>query len=138
MSIAENRREQMFPVLSDADRELARRFASGPPQSFGPGEVLFALGARGTPAFLVVSGSIEVVRRDGLGHESIVTQHRAGEFSGEMSQLAGRAAVAEGRAGPDGCVAVPFDAAHLRALVIGSAELGETVNPGRSSCAGRP
>jgi thioredoxin reductase (NADPH) len=29
------------------------------------------------------------------------------------------------RAGPEGCLAYPFDAAHLRALVIGSAEIGE-------------
>ena len=31
------------------------------------------------------------------------------------------------RAGPQGCTALPFDAAHLRALVIGSVELGELV-----------
>ena len=33
----------------------------------------------------------------------------------------------EGRAGPEGSKAAPFDAAHLRALVIGSAEIGEIV-----------
>ena len=31
------------------------------------------------------------------------------------------------RAGPEGCLAYPFLAAHLRALVIGSAEIGELI-----------
>ena len=44
-----------------------------------------------------------------------------------MSQLAGRGTLAAGRAGPQGCTALPFDAAHIRALVIGSAEVGEIV-----------
>src|SRR5256885_12192310 len=60
--------------------------------------------------------SIEVSRRDGLNHEAIITSHHAGQFSGEVSQLAGRPSIAAGRAGPDGCTALPFDAAHLRAL----------------------
>jgi thioredoxin reductase (NADPH) len=67
------------------------------------------------------------VRRDGLGHECAIVTQGAGQLTGEVAQLSGRAALAAGRAGPDGCVAIPFDAAHLRALVIGSAELGETV-----------
>ena len=65
------------------------------------------------------------MRRDGLDHEAAITTHGAGQFSGEVSQLAGRRSLAGGRAGPEGCTALPFDAAHLRALVIGSAEVGE-------------
>lgn len=42
-----------------------------------------------------------------------------------MSQLGGRASLASGRAGAEGCTALPFDAAHVRALMIGSAEIGE-------------
>ena len=49
----------------------------------------------------------------------------AGQFSGEVSQLAGRQSLAAGRAGAEGCTALPFDAAHVRALMIGSAEIGE-------------
>jgi thioredoxin reductase (NADPH) len=54
-------------------------------------------------------------------------RHGPSHISGEVSQLAGRAALATGRAGPEGCKALPFDAAHLRALVVGSAELGEVI-----------
>ena len=42
-----------------------------------------------------------------------------------MSQLSGRESLAQGRAGADGCTALPFDPAHVRALMIGSAEVGE-------------
>jgi thioredoxin reductase (NADPH) len=35
------------------------------------------------------------------------------------------ATLASARAGPEGCTALPFDAAHVRALMIGSAEVGE-------------
>ena len=127
MSDIDGRHDQMFPTLSPVERATALRFASGEPQRFEAGALMFALGARDTPAYLVVSGHVEVVRRDGLGRETAIVRHQPGQITGEMSQLAGRPAIAEGRAGPEGCEAVPFDAAHLRALVIGSAEVGEIV-----------
>jgi len=127
MSLVETRRHQMFPVLDDVQVETARRFASGDPRSFAPGEVMFNVVERSAPAWLVLEGSIEVVGRDGLDHEVAIASHRAGQISGELSQLTGRAVLATGRAGPEGCTALPFDAAHLRALVVGSAEVGETI-----------
>jgi len=122
-----DRSHQMFPVLDPAQIETAKRFASGPPQDFAPGEIVFDVGQRRVPAWLVLEGSIEVMRRDGLARESAITVHHAGQFSGEVSQLAGRESLAAGKAGPEGCRAVPFDAAHIRALMIGSAEIGEIV-----------
>ncbi|HLY54515.1 MAG TPA: FAD-dependent oxidoreductase, partial [Stellaceae bacterium] len=125
MSLIDTRRHQMFPVLGAAQMETAKRFASGPPRRCEPGELLFDVGERQVPAWLVLDGSIEVIRRDGRGHESPIAVEGVGQFSGEVSQLAGRPALAAGRAGPTGVTVLPFDAAHLRALVIGSAELGE-------------
>jgi len=127
MSIIEKRHEQMFPVLDAAQIETAKRFASGPARDFKPGEVVFDVGERNAPAWLVLAGSIDVVRRDGLNRESPITTHHVGQISGEVSQLAGRETLACGRAGFDGCTALPFDAVHIRALMIGSAELGEIV-----------
>jgi thioredoxin reductase (NADPH) len=123
----DTRQAQRFPVLDPAAVDTARRFASDQPRRFEPGQIVFALGEMGSPVWLVLEGSIAVVRRDGLGHEQAIVAHRAGQFSGEVSQLAGRASLAEGRAGDEGCLAVPIDAAHLRALMIGAAELGEIV-----------
>jgi thioredoxin reductase (NADPH) len=127
MSLIDDRRPQMFPVLSPAQVETARRFASGEPKRFEPGETMFDVGERDAPVWLVLAGAIDIVRRDGLGHETAITTEGPGEFSGELSQLGGRASLAAGRAGADGCTALPFDPAHLRALMVGSAELGEIV-----------
>jgi thioredoxin reductase (NADPH) len=127
MALIDTRRSQMFPVLSTAQIETAKRFASGEPQRFAPGELMFDVGERHAPAWLVLEGSIEASRHDGRGRELPIAVEGAGQFSGEVSQLGGRPSMAAGRAGPAGASAVPFDAAHLRALVIGSAELGEIV-----------
>ncbi|MEJ1976027.1 MAG: FAD-dependent oxidoreductase [Acetobacteraceae bacterium] len=127
MSLIDSRRHQMYPVLSPAQVETAMRFASAGARTFAPGETVFDVGERQAPAWLILQGSIEVMRRDGLNHEGAVAVEKAGQFTGEISQLAGRPSLAAGRAGPEGCTAFPFDAAHLRALVIGSADIGEIV-----------
>jgi thioredoxin reductase (NADPH) len=125
--LIDTRRDQMFPLFNAAQMATARHFASAGARTFGPGESIFEVGARNVPLWLVLEGSIDIVRRDGLGRESPIVSEVAGEFSGEVSQLAGGGAIAAGRAGPHGCTAVPVDAAHLRALMVGAAELGEIV-----------
>ena len=127
MAQTNDRSHQLFPTLEPAQIETAKRFASGPPQIFAPGETVYDVGQRRAPAWLVLEGSIEVMRRDGLARESPITIHHAGQFSGEVSQLAGGESLAVGRAGAEGCTALPFDAAHVRALMIGSAEIGEII-----------
>ena len=125
MSLTETRGHQMFPELEAGQIETAKRFASGPAREFAPGEIVYDVGERQAPAWLVLEGSIDAIGRDGRGVESHITTHHAGQFSGELSQLAGRQSLAMGRAGPDGATAIPFDDVHVRALMIGSAEIGE-------------
>jgi thioredoxin reductase (NADPH) len=127
MALIDTRRHQMFPSLDAAQLATARRFASGPEQVFAPGQVVFAVGDHPAPVWLVLDGSIAVSQHDGLGHEQAITEHGVGSFTGEVSQLAGRSSLAGGVAGAQGCTAVPLDAVHLRALLIGAAELGEVV-----------
>ncbi|EWY40563.1 thioredoxin reductase [Skermanella stibiiresistens SB22] len=127
MSLIDSRLHQMFPVLDAAQILTAQRFASGPERDFAPGDLVFDVGEVACPAWLVLRGTMEVARRDGLGHEKAITVEGPGQFSGEVGQLAGRPSLAAGRAGPEGCTAIPLDAAHLRALVIGSADVGEVV-----------
>lgn len=127
MSTLDTRIHQMFPVFGAAQIDIARRFSSGPERRFAPTESLFVVGEQNVPTWLVLDGSIDIVRRDGLSREAPVTTHGVGQFTGEVNQLAGRPSIAAGRAGPDGCTAVPFDPAHLRALMIGSADVGEIV-----------
>ena len=127
MTVSGSREYQIFPQLDAAQVETARRFVSGPLRTFAAHETIYAIGEQNTPTWLVVDGTIDIVRRDGLSHEAAVTTLQAGQFTGEVNQLAGRPSIAAGRAGSDGCSAFPFDAAHLRALMIGSAEVGEIV-----------
>ena len=127
MSTLDTRQLQMFPVLTAAQIEAAKRFASGPRRHFAAGEMIYRIGEQKVPAWLVLEGTIDVFRRAGLSAEAPITTYGAGQFSGEVNQLAGRPSIAAGRAGPQGCCVLPFDAAHLRALMVGSAELGEIV-----------
>lgn len=127
MSIVDTRHDQIFPTLTKEQIEQTRRFTSAPVRCFSPGELLFRVGERNAPSFIVIDGEVGVYRRDGFGRESLITVHGSGAITGEVSQLAGRASLAEGRAGPEGCEVLTFEAAHLRALIVGSAELGEII-----------
>ena len=82
MSFGSTRADQMFPVLDLAQIEIAKRFASGDARHFTPGEVVYDVGERFAPAWLVLEGEIDVVRRDGLDHEAAITTHRAGQLTG--------------------------------------------------------
>jgi len=121
------RQHQMFPVLSPHQIETAKRFASAEPKRFEPGEFVYKVGDHAAPAWLVLEGSMDVFRHEGLSHEAPITTHGVGQLSGEVNQLSGRPTLAGARAGVVGCTAVAFDAAHLRALVIGSADVGEII-----------
>ena len=83
------------------------------------------VGERDTIVWLVVEGTIIASRRDGLGREKFFASGGPGQFSGEISDLTGQASLAVVRAGPDGCLAYPFDLPHLRSLIVGSADIGE-------------
>jgi thioredoxin reductase (NADPH) len=125
-TVLERRREQMFPTLTPAQIAVARRFG-GPLQRFEPQQVVVQFGQVGAPAYLVLSGYLEVSRRDAEGNTDLITKHGPGQMGGETSQLAGGPSFVGMVAGPEGCEAIPYDAAHLRSLVIGHAEVGEIV-----------
>jgi thioredoxin reductase (NADPH) len=125
MSVIKTRGHQLFPVLDGTQIDTAKHFASGPEREFAPGEIVYNAGERDVPTWLVLKGSMAAVRRDGLNHETAITNLGPGQFSGEVNQLAGAATLASVSAGPEGCTALPFDATHVRALMIGSAEIGE-------------
>ncbi len=127
MAIIDTRREQMFPALTAPQMAIAQRFASGEPRRFAPGEKIYEVGARDVPAWLILEGTIIATRHDGLGVEEAIVTYGPGQLSGEVSQLSGGGTLAAAIAGDEGAVAVPFDASHVRALIIGSAELGELV-----------
>src|SRR5689334_24925232 len=118
-TVLEQRREQMFPQLTPAQVEVAKRFG-GTPRRFGPNEIVVHFGQIGSPAWLVLSGHIAVARQDPLGNREEITHHLPGMIQGELTQLAGGPSFVEARAAPEGCEAMPFDPAHVRSLIVGS------------------
>jgi thioredoxin reductase (NADPH) len=87
--IIETRHHQLFPVLDAAQIETAKRFASGPPREFAPGEIVYDVGERDAPAWLVLKGLINVVRRDGLNHEAALTSLGPGNSRARSANLPG-------------------------------------------------
>jgi thioredoxin reductase (NADPH) len=127
MGLAETRHDQLFPALCAAQIAVARRFATAPPQKFGPGETLYALGERHAPVFIVTAGEVCVTRGHAQGEDQLITVLPIGGITGEVSQLGGRSALAEAHAGVNGCEALRFDTQQLRTLIVGSAEIGEII-----------
>src|ERR1700756_727636 len=123
--LLEDRKAQLFPMLTPRQLKFSVRFASGPARRFEAGEKVFDVGDRNAGVWLVAEGGIIATRRDGLGRELLFATCGPGQFSGEVSELGGQASLAAACAAPEGCVAYPFDAPHLRALLIGSADIGE-------------
>jgi thioredoxin reductase (NADPH) len=122
--IAQTRREQMYFVLTAQEIDRLHRF--GVPRDFADGDYLVRAGEAGLGLTVVLSGQVEVTRRDGLGHDELIVTYHAGQFSGEVGQLSGAAAFVDVRAaGPVQALLIP--PRRLRDLVVAEAELGERI-----------
>ncbi len=122
-----DRSAQRFPRLREEQLEVVKRFANTQPRRFAPRESIFQAGERGVPAWFLLEGSAELFGRDGLDQEISLPKIESGQFTGELHQLTDRPTLAGALAGTDGCVALPLNAERLRALIVGSAELGELI-----------
>jgi thioredoxin reductase (NADPH) len=115
------RGDQMFLRFDDAEIERLSRF--GERRSYRAGDMLARVGEVGPGLMLILSGRVEVTRRDGAERIQIVI-HERGNFMGELAQLSGRPYLVDEEALTDvEAVAVPAD--RLRALLIAEADLGE-------------
>jgi thioredoxin reductase (NADPH) len=119
--LVEERRAQMFPKL-DAT-QVARIAAHATRRAVRAGEILFEQGEAKAPVFVVLSGSVAIVR-PGLAGEDAVTIHSPGEFSGEMNVLAGRRSLVRARVREDGDILV-LDPDALRRVVQSDPELSD-------------
>jgi hypothetical protein len=76
--------------------------------------------------FVIISGSVAVTWRDGLGHVVPILEEGPGDFLAEVGQLSARPALVDARAITDvEALLVPTEA--LRAVLIAEAELGERI-----------
>src|SRR5918994_1233619 len=115
--------EHIFPTLTPA--QIRRIAAHAHMRTMQSGDVLVEQGDRNVPFFVVVSGEVEIVRPSGAV-ETLVTVHRPGQFSGEVSMLYGRPAIFRVRAAKPGEL-IELDRKHMLALVQTDAELGEII-----------
>jgi thioredoxin reductase (NADPH) len=113
--------DRLFPTLTHA--QINRILAIGRRRAMSRGEVLVDVGDRDVPFFVVLSGEIQVLRpRERT--ETLITAHRAGQFSGEASLISGRRALGRLRVSEPG-EAIELTREQLLTLVQTDAELSE-------------
>src|ERR1043165_4947793 len=118
------RHEQTFPTLTQQEVDRMRRF--GECRTYQDGDALFESGKVGPGMFVVLSGTVSITQRDGLGHVTPVIDQGPGQFLAEIGQLSGRLALVDGHAEGDvETLLIPPD--QLRALLVAEAELGERI-----------
>src|SRR5258707_4796121 len=124
MSMIDSRREQMFPTLAPQEIDRIRRF--GRIRRYGAGEALFTTGEIAPGMYVLIKGSVRVVRRDPLGHRSPVVEQGPGQFVAEVGQLSGQPAFVDVHA-IDDVEALLIPSEQLGALMIEGPELGERI-----------
>jgi thioredoxin reductase (NADPH) len=112
---------QAFPVLTAGQIDRIRPF--GRVRQVKAGEILFDTGDIEVPFFVLLSGSMEIVQPGLQGERQIVTHH-AGGFTGEMTMISRRGALARGRVTTQGEF-LELSAEELQTLVARDADLSE-------------
>jgi thioredoxin reductase (NADPH) len=117
------RKDQTFPTLTAA--QIARLTPHGEKMAVKKGQILTEPGDRHRKLFVVLSGSIEVVRPTMTG-ERLVIVIEPGGFTGEMSNLRGSGGLTRARVHEDGEVLAITDD-QLRTVVQTDARLSELI-----------
>jgi thioredoxin reductase (NADPH) len=118
------RYDQTFPTLTASEIERLRRF--GTLRKYAAGEKLFETGQPGPGMFVVLSGTVAITGRDGLGHVTPVVEQGAGQFLAEIGQLSNRAALVDATAEDDvETLLIPPEG--VRSLLVAEADLGERI-----------
>jgi thioredoxin reductase (NADPH) len=116
---------QMFPVLSAADVERLRRF--GASVRYGKGAFLYRAGGLCPGVFVLLSGKVRIVAREGLLRERVIhTYTQPGEFTSDVAQLSNKPAVVDAHVIED-VDAILLRPDALRAVMVAEADLGERI-----------
>ncbi|MGO4381633.1 FAD-dependent oxidoreductase [Pseudoduganella sp. RAF19] len=118
------RLHQLNPVLNEQELKRIARF--GTTRTYGRGVRILEAGHTTFGMIVTLKGTIAISRYDGLGNSSHMTEHGPGEFTAEVSQLAGRPSLVNAIAQTE-VEALVIPPENLRALVIAEAELGERI-----------
>ena len=114
-----------FPKLTSEQIAEIAECSKASRLHFAPGDILFQVGDRDFPFFILESGSVEIYDTSGDTPQLLRT-HEQGDFTGDISHLTGRAAIVTGVA-TVACdvVAIPGDA--LRELLNVCPRVGDTI-----------
>jgi CRP/FNR family transcriptional regulator, cyclic AMP receptor protein len=75
----------LFEMLSNQELEYVAELSR--PRRFNAGQVVFEEWELGDSLFVIASGEVEVVRRDGAGAEKVIALLGPPQFFGEMSLI---------------------------------------------------
>ncbi|MFK0691310.1 FAD-dependent oxidoreductase [Mesorhizobium sp. IMUNJ 23033] len=118
------RRDQMFPILAEADIERMRRF--GAASAYAAGEHIVTAGEVAPGLIVVLSGTVDITQDAGLGRRETIVTHGPGNFIGELAQLSSRPSLVNAEATqPVEAFVIPSQ--RLRDLMVQEANLGERI-----------
>jgi thioredoxin reductase (NADPH) len=120
----EQRRPQMFPRLSAARIDQARRF--GTREYWRAGDIMFRAGEASLGIRILLRGTVLLTRGDGLGHSHTWAELSDGQFLGETAQLMGKPHLVNGYATTE-VEALLISPERIRALLVEHAQLGEQI-----------
>jgi thioredoxin reductase (NADPH) len=112
LPLSPERREQLFPKLTDA--QIERIASVGRKRKVAKGEMLIKQGEL-APFFVITSGRLDIIQPTEQGELTIV-QHEPGHFTGELNMLTGRRSLVCGRMGESGEV-IELTPEEMQALV---------------------
>jgi len=119
-----SRRDQMFPVLTDADIERMRRF--GEARTYAAGDHIVTAGTVSPGVILILSGKVDITQAGGIGRAEPIITYGPGNFVGELAQLSSRPSLVNAEAnGPVEAIVIPSQ--RLRDLMVQEASLGERI-----------
>ena len=121
LPLTSSRLEKIFPKLTQA--QISRIAAYGRTRSVQTGDVLIEQGDISMPFFVVITGEVEIVRPFGA-HETLITIHGNGQFTGDVNMLSGRRSLFRARASKPSEV-IELDHKDLIRLVQNDAELSD-------------
>jgi thioredoxin reductase (NADPH) len=121
LPLTSSRIEKIFPKLTPA--QIGRIAAHGRTRSVQSGDVLIEQGDTSVPFFVVITGEVEIVRPFGT-HETLITIHGDGEFTGDVNMLSGRRMVVRARVAKAGKV-IELNHEQMLNLIQTDAELSD-------------
>lgn len=118
------RRDQMFPILAEADVERMRRF--GEASAYAAGEAIVKAGDVAPGLIVILSGKADITQGGQFGQRETIVTHGPGNFLGELAQLSGRPSLVDAEA-IEPVEAFVIAPQRLRDLMVQEANLGERI-----------